>query len=133
MSDEILAYYNSELTYLRELGGEFAEKYPKVAGRLHLEADKCDDPHVERLLEGFAFLSARIRHKLDDEFPLRLTTGRRLTDYNTGVQSGGFNSPIRFGACIDLSPEDMAGLDVNEGEWVRISSRRGALSAAATL
>jgi len=67
--------------------------------------------------------------KLDDEFPLRLTTGRRLTDYNTGVQSGGFNSPIRFGACVDLSPEDMARLDVNEGEWVRISSRRGSVLA----
>lgn len=67
--------------------------------------------------------------KLDDDFPLRLTTGRRLTDYNTGVQSGGFNSPIRFGACIDLSPEDMARLDVNEGEWVRVSSRRGSVLA----
>lgn len=67
--------------------------------------------------------------KLDEEFPLRLTTGRRLTDYNTGVQSGGFNSPIRFGACIDLSPEDMARLDVSEGEWVRVSSRRGSVLA----
>ena len=67
--------------------------------------------------------------KLDDEFPLRLTTGRRLTDYNTGVQSGGFNSPIRFGACVDLSPEDMAQLDVREGEWVRVTSRRGSVLA----
>jgi predicted molibdopterin-dependent oxidoreductase YjgC len=67
--------------------------------------------------------------KLDDEFPLRLTTGRRLTDYNTGVQTGGFKSPIRFGACVDLSPEDMARLDVHEGEWVRISSRRGSVLA----
>lgn len=67
--------------------------------------------------------------KLDEEFPLRLTTGRRLTDYNTGVQSGGFNSPIRFGACVDLSPEDMARLDVSEGEWVRVTSRRGSVLA----
>jgi formate dehydrogenase major subunit len=67
--------------------------------------------------------------KLDEEFPLRLTTGRRLTDYNTGVQSGGFNSPIRFGACVDLSPEDMARLDVTEGEWVRVTSRRGSVLA----
>lgn len=71
------------------------------------------------------------KDKLDDEFPLRLTTGRRLTDYNTGVQSGGFNSPIRFGACVDLSPEDMARLDVIEGEWVRITSRRGSVLAPA--
>ena len=45
---------------------------------------------------------------LDDEFPLRLTTGRRLDSYNTGVQSGGFASPLRFGETIDLSPEDAA-------------------------
>jgi len=69
MIDELLHYYNGELAYLRELGAEFAQKYPKVAARLLLEADKCEDPHVERLLEGVAFLTARIRHKLDDEFP----------------------------------------------------------------
>src|SRR5207245_525995 len=67
--DELLAYYNGELAYLRDLGAEFAEKYPKVAGRLHLEAGKCEDPHVERILEGVAFLTARIRRKIDDEFP----------------------------------------------------------------
>jgi type VI secretion system protein ImpG len=67
--DELLTYYNSELAYLRDLGAEFAEKYPKVASRLHLEAGKCEDPHVERILEGVAFLTARIRRKIDDEFP----------------------------------------------------------------
>jgi formate dehydrogenase major subunit len=71
--------------------------------------------------------------KLNDEFPLRLTTGRRLTDYNTGVQSGGFNSPIRFGGCVDISPEDMDRLDLNEGEVVRVSSRRGTVLAPARL
>lgn len=69
MIDELLHYYNSELAYLRELGAEFAAKYPKVAARLMLDAEKCEDPHVERLLEGVAFLTARIRHKIDDEFP----------------------------------------------------------------
>lgn len=73
------------------------------------------------------------KDKLDADFPMRLTTGRRLTDYNTGVQSGGFNSPIRFGACIDLSPEDMARLDVREGEWVRVTSRRGSVLAPVRL
>ena len=53
MSDELLAYYNSELAFLRELGAEFAEKYPKVAGRLLLEAGKCADPHVERCRKGY--------------------------------------------------------------------------------
>jgi type VI secretion system protein ImpG len=67
--DELLFHYSRELTYLRYLGAEFANKYPKVAGRLLLEAGKCDDPHVERLLEGFAFLAARVHLKIDDEFP----------------------------------------------------------------
>jgi hypothetical protein len=67
--DELLFHYSQELTYLRYLGAEFANKYPKVAGRLLLEAGKCEDPHVERLLEGFAFLAARIHTKIDDEFP----------------------------------------------------------------
>lgn len=69
MRDDLLYYYERELTYLRRLGAEFAERYPKVASRLQLEATKCDDPHVERLLEGFAFLAARVHLKLDDDFP----------------------------------------------------------------
>ena len=51
------------------MGGEFARKYPKVAGRLMLDADRCDDPHVNRLLEGFAFLAARVHRRIDDDFP----------------------------------------------------------------
>src|SRR3954453_3092736 len=69
MIDELLAHYNGELAFLRELGAEFAARYPKVAARLLLDDDKCEDPHVERILEGVAFLTARIRHKIDDEFP----------------------------------------------------------------
>lgn len=69
MADELLTYYERELTFLRQMGAEFAAKYPKIATRLLLEADKCEDPHVERLLQGFAFLAARVHHKLDDEFP----------------------------------------------------------------
>ena len=69
MPDELLTYYERELTFLRQMGAEFAAKYPKIAGRLLLEADKCEDPHVERLIQAFAFLAGRIHHKLDDEFP----------------------------------------------------------------
>lgn len=69
MRDELLAYYNDELAFLRELGAEFAARYPKVAARLQLEAGACEDPHVERLLEGVALLTARVRLKLDDEYP----------------------------------------------------------------
>jgi type VI secretion system protein ImpG len=69
MSDELLDYYNRELAFLRQTGAEFARRYPKVAGRLLLEPTKCEDPHVERLLEGFAFLAARVHLKIDDDFP----------------------------------------------------------------
>ncbi|HVV19453.1 MAG TPA: molybdopterin-dependent oxidoreductase, partial [Pseudonocardiaceae bacterium] len=66
---------------------------------------------------------------LSDEFPIRLTTGRRLDSYNTGVQSGGFASPLRHTECIDLSPEDAADLGVAEEEPVRITSRRASVVA----
>src|SRR5581483_6332988 len=69
MRDDLLLYYDRELTYLRQMGQLFAAKYPKIASRLVLEADKCDDPHVERLIEAFAFLAARVHLKIDDEFP----------------------------------------------------------------
>jgi predicted molibdopterin-dependent oxidoreductase YjgC len=67
--------------------------------------------------------------ELTEEFPLRLTTGRRLTDYNTGVQTGGFSSPLRRGETVDVSPEDARRLGVAEGERVLVTSRRGAVEA----
>jgi predicted molibdopterin-dependent oxidoreductase YjgC len=67
--------------------------------------------------------------KLSDEFPIRLTTGRRLDSYNTGVQSGGYTSPLRRGESLDLSPEDCERLGVEEGEQVKVTSRRGSVTA----
>jgi type VI secretion system protein ImpG len=67
--DDLLLYYEDELRFLRQMGAEFGHKYPKIANRLILEPDKCEDPHVERIIEAFAFLSARVHLKLDDEFP----------------------------------------------------------------
>jgi len=64
-----LDYYNEELQYLREVGEVFSRENPKVAARLGLDSFECADPYVERLLEGVAFLTARVRMKLDDEFP----------------------------------------------------------------
>jgi type VI secretion system protein ImpG len=69
MDQQLLEYYNQELLYIRELGGEFAKEYPKIAGRLGLDGFECADPYVERLLEGFAFMAARIHLKMDAEFP----------------------------------------------------------------
>jgi anaerobic selenocysteine-containing dehydrogenase len=66
---------------------------------------------------------------LSDEFPIRLTTGRRLDSFNTGVQTGGYTSPLRRGESLELHPDDAAKLDVVEGEVVRVVSRRGAIEA----
>ena len=65
--------------------------------------------------------------KLDDDFPIRLTTGRRLDSYNTGVQSGSYTSPLRRGESLDVSPEDAASMGLEDGERVRVVSRRGSL------
>ena len=77
MRDELLGYYERELIFLRRMGAEFARKYPKVAGRLLLEEEKIEDPHVERIIEAFAFLTGRISLKLEDELPA-LGKRRRL-------------------------------------------------------
>ena len=77
-----------------------------------------DDPPVESLSE---------------QYPLRLTTGRRLDSYNTGVQSGGYQSPNRLGETLDLSPEDADRLGIADGEQVRVSSTRGEVLAPARI
>jgi type VI secretion system protein ImpG len=69
MKEDLLPYYEHELSLFRNMGKEFAKSYSKIAQRLALEPDKCDDPHVERLIEAFAFLAGRVHHKIDDEFP----------------------------------------------------------------
>ena len=69
MDPRLLDYYNRELSYVREQGAEFAEQFPKVAARLGMRGIEVADPYVERLLEGFAFMSARIQLKMDAEFP----------------------------------------------------------------
>ncbi len=75
MRERLLHHYNSELAYVRQMAAEFAREYPKIAGRLGVDPsghEVCPDPFVERLMEGFAYLTARIQTKFDAEFP-RLT------------------------------------------------------------
>ncbi len=69
MRDELLGYYERELIFLRRMGADFARKYPKIATRLLLDEEKIEDPHVERMIEAFAFLTGRVGLKLDDELP----------------------------------------------------------------
>lgn len=77
MDPRLLRYYNQELRYLREMGGEFAREFPKIAGRLGIEGLEVADPYVERLMEGCAFLAARVQLKQDAEFP---ALAQRLLD-----------------------------------------------------
>jgi predicted molibdopterin-dependent oxidoreductase YjgC len=87
---------------------------PAARGRPAPFSVVVDEPPVEALSEAY---------------PLRLTTGRRLDSYNTGVQSGGYRSPNRFGEAIDVSPEDAERLGIVAGEVVRVSSARGSVEA----
>lgn len=66
MTQDLFSFYEAELSALREAGLDFAARYPKIAGRLHLSADEAPDPHVERLIQAFAFLTARVQRRLDD-------------------------------------------------------------------
>ena len=70
MRRELLEYYEGELTYLRQMGGEFARRYPGIAARLQFDGQPSVDPHVERLVEAFAFMAARVHRRIDDDFPL---------------------------------------------------------------
>ena len=101
MSDALLPYFNRELLAVRRLAAEFAETHPKIAGRLRLSPDAVDDPHVARLLDGLAYLSARVHKRLDDEFP-------QLTDALLGALYPGFLAPVPSAAIVRL--EAQAGL-----------------------
>jgi predicted molibdopterin-dependent oxidoreductase YjgC len=68
--------------------------------------------------------------KLDANYPIRLTTGRRLDSYNTGVQTAGYTSPLRRGESLDISPEDADAYGLANGERVRVISRRGQVEVA---
>lgn len=96
---------------------------PFLHGRLWL------DP-IEGLLAAFHSVHhAPPVDELTDEFPIRLTTGRRLDGFNTGVQTGGFRSPLRRGDTLDIYPSDAIDLGISDGERARVVSRRGAIEA----
>jgi len=102
MRDTLLRYYEGELRFIRKMAGEFAEKYPEVAGRLLLEPTKCEDPHVERLIESFAMLSARVHLRLDEDFP-------EITDALLGILYPHYLAPIPSMTIVQL------GLDPEQG------------------
>ncbi len=69
MTDELLPYYSRELAFLRKMGAQFADAHPKIAGRLRMSGEAIEDPHVSRMIEAFAYLNARTRYKIEDDFP----------------------------------------------------------------
>ncbi len=87
MDDDLLKFYNKELQFLQRSAADFAEANPKVAARLKLGTDTVEDPHVGRLIEAVAFMNARIRKKLDDDFP-------ELTEGMLGVLYPHYLAPI---------------------------------------
>lgn len=118
MNRQFLDYYNSELHYLRKSAGDFAREYPKIAGRLSLDTsgrEICPDPFVERLLEGVAFLGARIRLKLDAEFP-RVTQGILESVFPHFLTPIPSMTIVRFDPEADVPPE---GLPIPAGHRLR--------------
>ena len=87
MSDRLLQYYERELAFIKNESQDFANRYPKIAGRLKLGADELEDPLIERLISSFAFLNSRIQSKLDDDFP-------ELTDAILGTLYPHYQQPI---------------------------------------
>lgn len=100
MDPNLLRHYNDELTHLREVGAEFAQEFPKIASRLSLDGLEVTDPYVERLLEGFAFLAARIQLKLDAEQP-------KLIQHLLETVYPGFLSPVPSMVVARMRPDPL--------------------------
>ena len=107
MDAKLLDYYNRELAYLREMGAEFAERYPKVAGRLGMRGIEVADPYVERLMEGFAFLTSRVQLKMDAEFP-------RFSQRLLEMVAPNYLAPTPSMAMAQLQPDMQKG-DLSDG------------------
>jgi formate dehydrogenase major subunit len=139
-----------------EVWNEVRELSPQLAGMSYKRLEELNGlqwPCPDESHPGTKFLHARLwdedpakRGRLapfsvvehtgpvevpDDEYPLTLTTGRRLESYNTGVQTGGYTSPLRRGETLDISPEDADRVGIDDGDEVRVTSRRGTLVAPA--
>ncbi|NIF52201.1 type VI secretion system baseplate subunit TssF [Burkholderia sp. Ax-1724] len=107
MNPDLIKYYSQELQHLREMGGEFAREFPKIAGRLGMESLECADPYVERLLEGFSFLAARVQLKIDDEFP-------RFTQHLAELVYPHYLAPTPSMAVVQIQP-DLSSSSLAEG------------------
>ena len=108
MHDELLEYYERELTYIRKSAADFASKYDKIAKRLQIEPTRCEDPHTERLIEAFAFISGRILKKVDDGLP-------EITESLMNVAFPHYNNPVPSMTIVQFEPKsaiENSGLDI---------------------
>jgi formate dehydrogenase major subunit len=106
----------------------FDESHP---GELFLHSRLWHDPIVGPAAPFSVVEHAPPLERPDADYPFTLTTGRRLDSYNTGVQTGGYSSPLRRGETLDISPEDADRLGILDGDPVRVTSRRGSVVAPA--
>ncbi len=123
MDPRLLTLYNQELQHLREMGAEFAREFPKVAARLGMDGTEVSDPYVERLLEGAAFLAARVQLKLDAEFP-------RFTQRLLEIVYRSYLAPTPAMGIVQLQPQltegNLArGVSVPRGSAMRSQLQRG--------
>lgn len=98
MDPRLLRLYERELHYIREMGAEFASEFPKIAGRLGMQGIECADPYVERLLEAFGFLAARIQLQLEAQFP-------RFTRHLIEIVHPHYLAPTPSMAVVQLTPK----------------------------
>lgn len=103
MTPRLLDFYEKELRFIREMGFEFAKRYPKIAANLDLGSTECSDPYVERLLEGFAFLTARIQLKMDAEFP-------RFTQHLLEIIYPHYLAPLPSMMIVQVNPDYKGGI-----------------------
>ncbi|WP_031432410.1 type VI secretion system baseplate subunit TssF [Methylomarinum vadi] len=103
MNPKFLEHYNRELQFIREMGGEFAKRYPKIAAGLDLGGTECADPYVERLLESFAFLTARVQLKMEAEFP-------RFTQHLLEIVYPHYLAPLPSMTVVEIRPDLQGGI-----------------------
>jgi type VI secretion system protein ImpG len=159
LRNELRDYYESELTFLRQVGADFADKYPKIASRLMLESNRCEDPHVERMLEAFALLAARVHLRIDDDFPqitesllnilyphyLRPVPSMTVAQFHSDPESGKLTSALKIPKGTVLYSRPVEGvpckfrtsydttlwpLKVSQAQWMTPDRVRPALRAS---
>jgi len=123
MDPGLLRRYNEELAHLREVGAEFAREFPKIAGRLTMDGVEVADPYVERLLEGFAFMAARIQLKIDSEYP-------RFVGHLLETVCPNFVAPVPSMAVVRMQPDLLdpgltKGFQVPRGTALHSEAARG--------